>query len=663
MPIVNVENKRITFPDSMSRDEIKAALDKQFGQKKPEYNSAVQGVRQVGQGLSFGLADEVGGALAALAGSMQTGESFNDAYDKIQADLKSKRGAFQEDNPVLAPALEVAGGLATGGLGGAKVLGSQAVRNAPGIARAGALLGTGAAEGAIYGAGTADAGERAQGAAEGGALGAVTAGLGAPIVNALGRVGGATANRLANMAASSPKGDAKRVLRETAEATGLTPDEAVKRMRELGPDAVIADLDEGMRLVARAGSNRMGPMRERADDFVMQRDRQQNDRLLSTIEAAAGSSKSFGDTQKNIVRQRKEQSAPLYDLARRQGIELTPDLRDIVKNPRIQGAANKLASLQGRPPLKAPTRTIVEPPSKFQRQGTTRTVRDESATIFDDMTPQDRFDYLKYAKEGLSDMIGQAQRQGKKNEVRLLTQQKNALLDAMGRQNPEYIRANSIFSSASELQDALVNGRKLMSSKTDVDEVADLMQGMSKTEQDMFRLGAVKSVADKLDSMGLNRDINAVIGTGAPNAVRRKIELVMGDDAPEFLRRAGVEEEFTKTKRAVTGNSTTELQKQIGESFDQMIDPGFLNDIANSNRSNIVGNVIKVLSARKPTPEIVEQLGEMMFKQGYTDRQIRNILGGNGVKRALGDDYDRIIAPFVSGAAPITGAISSNQNI
>ena len=48
MPIVTVENKRITFPDSMSRDEIKAALDKQFGQNKPEYNSAVQGVSASG---------------------------------------------------------------------------------------------------------------------------------------------------------------------------------------------------------------------------------------------------------------------------------------------------------------------------------------------------------------------------------------------------------------------------------------------------------------------------------------------------------------------------------------------------------------------------------------------------------------------------------------
>ena len=179
MPIVNVENKRITFPDSMSRDEIKAALDKQFGQKKPEYNSVVQGVRQVGQGVTFGLSDELQSGITALIDSVGSDQTFDEAFDRSQADLKSKRGAFQEDNPYLAPALEIAGGLATGGLGGAKVLGSQAVRNAPGLARAGALVGTGAAEGAVYGAGTADAGERAQGAVEGGALGAVTAGLGA----------------------------------------------------------------------------------------------------------------------------------------------------------------------------------------------------------------------------------------------------------------------------------------------------------------------------------------------------------------------------------------------------------------------------------------------------------------------------------------------------
>ena len=110
MPIVTVDNKEITFPDTMTRDEIKVVLDEKFGKPKTEYNTALQGVRQVGQGLTFGFADEVGGALAALAGSMQTGESFSDAYQKIQEDLKAKREAFEGDNEALATGLELVGG-------------------------------------------------------------------------------------------------------------------------------------------------------------------------------------------------------------------------------------------------------------------------------------------------------------------------------------------------------------------------------------------------------------------------------------------------------------------------------------------------------------------------------------------------------------------------
>lgn len=657
MPIVTVDNKRITFPDSMSQDEIKAVLDEQFSAApdKAEYNSLVQGARQLGQGASFGFADEIGGGIAALAGSIRTGESFNDAYDKIQKDLAAKRQAFGEDNPVLAPVLEIAGGLATGGAGAGKVLGSQAVRNAPALARGAAMTGTGAAEGALYGAGTADAGERLQGAAEGGAYGALGGVVAAPIANTIGRVGGSLVNRGAKMAQSSPKNDALRVIRDTAEAVGLTPEEAARRMKQLGPDATIADVDEGMRLVARAGSNRLGTMKDKATDLLDKRNRASGQRLLSTIEATAGSSKSWGDTQKAIIRQRSEQAGPIYDAARERGIEMTPEIQQIIRNTHISKQANQFAGLQGKPKLKSPTKTIVDP------SGKTRQVPDPKATIFDNMTPQDRFDYLKFAKEGLSDMIGEAKRSGKNNRARILMEQKNELLDAMGSQNPEYIRANSIFAGASELNEAIVSGRKLMNPSTDFDEVADMFKAMSPSEQEMFRLGAVKSVADKLDSLGANRDVNAVIGTGAPAAVRRKIDLVLGDDAPEFLRRAGIEEEFAKTRRSITGNSTTAQQQQIGESLDDMIDPGLFADLANANKSNIIGKVINVLTARKPTPEILDQLGNIMLKQGYTDRQIKNIFSGSGVRRALGDDYDKLIAPYVSGATPLTGEIIRSQ--
>ncbi len=664
MPIIVVDNKEISFPDSMSQDEIRQVLSKQFGKPKTEYDTVTEGISQVGQGLTFGLTDEVGGAIAALVGSMQTGESFSDAYDKIQQDISSRREQFKEDRPGLATGLEIAGGLATGGLGAARVLGSQAMRNAPGVIKATGLAGTGAAQGGLYGAGTADPGSRIEGAKEGAGFGAAGALVGAPVANALGRVAGSVANRVGRAATATPRSDAQRVLQETADAVGLSPDEAVRRMRDLGPDAVLADVDEGMRVVGRAAANRQGPMKKRAEDLMMERDRQQSERLLSTIEASAGSSKSFGETQKNIVMQRQQQAQPFYEAAERRGIEMSGELRELLKSPGIVSDINKMARLQGKPPLKPPTRIVTEPAGRFRRGNVVRQVTDPNATILDGLSPQERFQYLKFAKEGLSDQIGKAKRAGEANKVRILMGQKERLLNEMGRQNPEYIRANAIYAGASELNDALVEGRKLMSTATDVDEVADALAKMSDSEQMMFRLGAVKSVSDKLDSVGAGRDVTKIIGPGAPASVRKKIDLVLGDDAPEFMRRAGVEEEFVRTKQALTGNSTTALQQQAGQALDEAIDPGLIRELSDANPSNIVGKVINVLQARRPTPEIIEQLGDLLLTKGLTDRQIRNILGGSGVRRALGDDYDRVIAPFLSGsvAVPATTLVQAESN-
>ena len=39
--------------------------------------------------------------------------------------------------------------------------------------------------------------------------------------------------------------------------------------------------------------------------------------------------------------------------------------------------------------------------------------------------------------------------------------------------------------------------------------------------------------------------------------------------------------------------------------------------------------------------------------QVLTYKYIRNILGGRAVRKALGDDYDRVIAPFLSGSVAV----------
>ncbi len=86
-----------------------------------------------------------------------------------------------------------------------------------------------------------------------------------------------------------------------------------------------------------------------------------------------------------------------------------------------------------------------------------------------------------------------------------------------------------------------------------------------------------------------------------------------------------------------------------------------MREVANSNRSNIVGKVVDLFPRKQPTPEIVEQLGNILFKQGYNEKQIRNIFGGSGVRRALGDDYDAVVGPFISGMASSGTAIGNLQ--
>ena len=159
-----------------------------------EVNPVAGTVRAGLQGMTFGLSDEIGGALAALAGSIQTGESFGDAYDKIHQQLQDKRETFAQENPGTALGAEVVGALATGGAGGSRLLAGKGFQGASNIGKAGRISAVGAGEGAVYGAGAADQGERGAGAAQGAVLGGALAAVGAGVLNAAGRGLGAGTN-------------------------------------------------------------------------------------------------------------------------------------------------------------------------------------------------------------------------------------------------------------------------------------------------------------------------------------------------------------------------------------------------------------------------------------------------------------------------------------
>lgn len=147
-------------------------------------------LRVAGQGLTFGTSDEIASAgAAAILQAMGRDETFAETYKDIMQSSREKRKKFSEDFPVESAAIEMAGGLATGGLGLAKatpMLAKSLAKKVPALAtKVGGVTGAGVAaplvvgagEGAIYGGASAKPGERLAGAKTGAKWGAGTAGL------------------------------------------------------------------------------------------------------------------------------------------------------------------------------------------------------------------------------------------------------------------------------------------------------------------------------------------------------------------------------------------------------------------------------------------------------------------------------------------------------
>lgn len=593
-------------------------------QQSVNYNPALQTARGGLQGATFGWSDELGGAIAALAGSIKTGESFSDAYDKIHQQLQSKREQFSKDSPGLALGAEIAGGLATGGVGGGKLLGGKAFEAASNLGKAGRLAGVGAGQGAIYGTGAADQGKRIEGGLTGAGMGAVMAPVGAGVANAAGRAIGSGTNYVTAKLGETARNKAERILRETAEASGFTGEQIADKMDDLGRQSILADVNDSFRVVARAGMNRIGTMRDAGTSKVAARQKGQQDRLLREIESVAGDSSSYGKTISQVIKNRAKAAAPVYQRAFNAGVRMTDDLQGLIDNSVLKPMFKKAQRLAG----------------DDGTENLLNVLHIMKSEVLDD---------------AISSSLSIANR--KPANARRLVRLKQELLDEIGKQNPDYLEANKIFSNHSRLKNALELGRKLL--KTDPEQLDDIVADMTDVELEMFRLGGVKSISKMLDNVADNRDSTRRLLQSRD--MRDKLSFVLGDDADAFLKQAGIEEQFTQTRNMLTGNSTTELQQQASRSLDDAVDPGMATAIANANPAALVANVIDGLTKGRATPEVIDELGKIMFNNKLTRDEILRIFNQPRIRQMLGDRYGEVVAPVVRGAAAPTAQAVANQ--
>lgn len=311
-------------------------------------------LRSIGQGVSFNFGDEIEARLRSLGP-----ETYDEAKGKIDKDLTEFRAAA----PGKAFALEMGGGLLSGGAiakgAGAGLKGTKALAK---------LAGSGAASGAVAGAGASEGSlkDRAVGGALGGTLGA---GLGAlasrAIPKAAGtRIGGKVASVLSQPVENVP-GAVKGLVGSGAATSTLDPPPAIvalaKRLTNRGGQTVddiqprvqqFADVPESriLDVVGKEGQRHArgmravgGPAALKIDEALDAGHAAQKGSIESTMTGGAGRTDRVALARELLERQRAN-AQPLYQKAFASRAPIEDDvIAEILSRPGMQDLVDQYA--------------------------------------------------------------------------------------------------------------------------------------------------------------------------------------------------------------------------------------------------------------------------------------------------------------------------------
>lgn len=494
--------------------------------------------RQVLQGLTLGGSDEAQAGIRAVIDPLLKGgahdfggdvrmdtESLGERYRRQHATLADEREAFREDNPVLAPALEIGGGLMTGIATAPKLAGMRGI-NALGQYKKAAAIG--GLEGGVYGGLTADPGERAQGTA----MGATVGGAAAPAMLAAGNVAGnllrPVGRKIHHAITGTPRGDAARTAGDMLVDAGYTSvEQAAPKGARFSP--TLADVSEVRPLAAGLAADPELPQTVKLAGDLIKRNKGLFGRVTEALDEGLKlpTNANWHQVSKALKAQQGQKGRELYALAEAKPLDLSQQyLGSIFKGKHSIPEVNK-AIRRAKQAIQAETLGG---------------------------NPQGHFTFLNEWKMAMDDQIGGLLRGGSPRLARKLINIKNRAIKEADEQIPEYAAARQAWAEDAQVEDAGKLGAAFF--REGIDELADLVQTMGAPEKVAFRLGVKKAVRDKLMQA---KEGDMVINRIGSMANMEKLRLAFDDDAAfnAFKRELDVERNVFETYRMLMQNSKT----------------------------------------------------------------------------------------------------------
>ena len=593
--------------------------------------SSVQGAINAFQGPAFGFLDELAGAVAAPFGK------YKDVRDYVRGATQQ----FRKDYPTIAPITSAMTAAPTMMLGAGGASAAPVVAGMlPKALQAGRVAGI---QGAVSGAGESQAQnlpELAADIAKGSAASAVTGGIGQGVLGA----GGAAVSNIAqrvmpqvaqNVATSKL---AEALMRGAPEGSVFTQPGAIStpagraaaRIERFGPEATIADVSgQAPKKLLDLLATLPGRTSDAVESLIKGRQAGRAGRIMTAADDALGTQgKGFVASLDALEATQKAAQAPFRKQLEGLSVRADDDLIKILnREPSAFKAAADLARREGELPI------------------------DLSKLKVGDDIPFNALDTVKKALWTIAEKekvnFAPTAESRAVNGIRVaLTSKMDDLSPKDQAGNSIYKQARDAFAGPAELRSAIAEGRGAM--KTDAIGVAELTKGMSASELEAFRVGALQSLRDKV---GTEAGQTSLLKMWKEPATSDKLRKIFGSDYRRFSAEVAKEGRLKALESTGRGSQTTSRLMAAGD-----LDNQALMDAAQAAKSGLTGDIVGAVKSvgnawnRVAMPEATRnRLAEMLMSRGSEAKV--NLQNVDQLIKALNADAAK--------RAAITGGISA----
>lgn len=605
--------------------------------QSPAYREGTQrsttqrGVMTALQGPTFGFLDELAGAVTAPFTAMQQNIPLGQAYRQGRDIVRGQTESFEAERPFTAAGLQIAASGPMALLKAPTAIGravmpaitSAAPSIAPTVQAAGRYLTAAPATGQVMGLGQRAAQAGASGAGYGfvSGLGASTAenpldvlsdaatsavfggGLGAasqPAMAVLGAGGRQVMARVSPTAAGTyaQQKVAESLIRDVPQdlsSSALTM--AQRRLTRLGPEARIADVGgKSTRNLLDVQATLPGTTAEAAERAIRERQATRAGRLRTAADETLGTGGAqFLQKIDDFNNQRFIESRPYYAAIDKAVLQVDNSLTDVFnKSKGVQGASELL----------------------FQTK-TGQTI-DLSKLKYGEQVPMNVLDTLK---RSLYDASKELRKVGQNSQANAYDDVREKLVGVLESKSPKvggqsaYTMAMKTWAGPSQMMDAAEAGRMVM--RGDILDVQQATKGLSPSEIDAFRIGALQALRQQT---GTEAGQTSLLKMWKEPATQDRLKVAFGNDYKAFAAAVAKEARLKSLESTGRGSQTA---ARLAGSADLDVAP--ITQAAGAVGSGNLPAIVTAaanLARQTQTPEVVRnEIGRILLSRDPRELQ------------------------------------------